>query len=98
MRDTLLRPPAGGAPDLTRDATDLPPLWDPEVDDTLICRAVREETPDVRTFILSAPEPRRFRYRPGQFLTYTFEIEGRTVNRCYTIASTPTRPDLVTIT
>ena len=76
----------------------LPPVWDPEVDDTLVCRAVRDETHDVKTFILSAPTPRLFRYRPGQFLTFSFEIAGATVHRCYTIAATPTRPDLVSIT
>ncbi len=75
-----------------------PPFWDAEQDGTLICRAVRDETHDVKTFIFTASEPRRFRYQPGQFLTFEFEIDGRRINRCYTLSSTPTRPDLVSIT
>ena len=72
--------------------------WDAEADDILVCRAVRDETADVRTFVLSPRQPRRFAHRPGQFLTFAFEIGGETVHRCYTIASAPTRPDAVSIT
>lgn len=43
--------------------------WDGDRDDTLLCRAVRQETHDVRTFVFSAPAPRLFRYAPGQFIT-----------------------------
>lgn len=74
------------------------PVWDAEVDDTLICRQVRSETHDVKTFVFSAPEPRLFQFRPGQFLTWEFEIGGRRNNRCYTIASSPARPHLISIT
>ena len=72
--------------------------WDAEVDDVLVCRAVREETRDVRTFVLSPRKPQRFSHRPGQFMTFAFEIGGETVHRCYTIASAPTRPDTISIT
>jgi ferredoxin-NADP reductase len=75
-----------------------PPLWDPEVDDTLVCRAVRRETHDVMTFVFEAAEPRRFAYRPGQFMTFDFEIGGDVINRCYTIASSPMRPHRISIT
>lgn len=75
-----------------------PARWDAEADDTLVCRAVRDETPDVKTFVLAAPAPRRFAFQPGQFLSFGFEIGGETVHRCYTIASAPTRPDTVAIT
>ena len=74
------------------------PLWDPERDDALICVAVRDETHDVRTFVFAAPEPRRFEFRPGQFMTFAFEPDGRETPRCYTIASSPTRPDRIAIT
>lgn len=74
------------------------PLWDGAIDDTLICRAVRQETHDVKTFILAAPDARLFRYAPGQFITLELEIGGQTINRCYTLSSTPTRPDAVSIT
>src|SRR5688572_14693673 len=74
------------------------PLWDGASDDTLICRAVRQETHDVKTFLLAAPDARLFRYAPGQFITLELDIDGQTINRCYTLSSTPTRPDMVSIT
>ena len=72
--------------------------WDAEADDVLVCRAVRDETHDVRTFVLSPRTPQRFAHRPGQFMTFAFEIGGETIHRCYTLASAPTRPDTVSIT
>ena len=75
-----------------------PALWDGGRDDTLICRAVRQETHDVRTFVFSAPDARLFRYAPGQFITLELEVDGQTINRCYTLSSTPSSPDLVSIT
>ena len=75
-----------------------PVLWNADIDDEMVCRAVRQETHDVKTFVLSAPQPRLMRYAPGQFITLELEIEGRSVNRCYTLSSSPTRPDTVSIT
>ncbi len=74
------------------------PNWDPDRDDVLVCRQVRDETHDVKTFIFSGRSPQLFRYRPGQFLTLDLEIGGQQVNRCYTISSTPTRPYALSIT
>ncbi len=74
----------------------LPPVWDAERDEFLVCASVRQETHDVRTFIFAAPEPRLFRFLPGQFMT--FELEAAGVQRCYTIASPPTRPFRIEIT
>lgn len=75
-----------------------PPTWNPGEHEALVCRAVRRETADVSTFVLSAPAPRRFAYRAGQFITIEVTAGGATYNRCYTLSSTPTRPDLVSIT
>lgn len=75
-----------------------PAYWESEQDEILVCRQVREETHDVKTFILEAREPRQFRYQPGQFITLELEIDGTLVNRCYTLSSTPTRPDRMAIT
>lgn len=77
-----------------------PPLWDPDRDDTLVCRAVRQETHDVRTFVFSGRSPCRFRFKPGQFVTLDLPIGsgGATVNRCYTIASSAARPHRIAIT
>lgn len=83
---------------LHHDLSIAPALWDGGVDDTLVCRQVRQETHDVKTFVLSASEPRLWRYAPGQFITLELDINGQAVNRCYTLSSSPTRPDSVSIT
>lgn len=80
------------------DPRALRPLWDDEVDGAMVCRAVRPETRDVTTFVLSAEQPHRFAFQAGQFLTFDIEVDGVAFQRCYTIASPPTRPDLVSIT
>ena len=72
--------------------------WNSDQDETLRCVNIRQETADVKTFILAASGPRNFRYLPGQFITLELEIDGRRINRCYTLSSTPTRPDLLSIT
>ncbi|WP_427023507.1 2Fe-2S iron-sulfur cluster-binding protein [Aureimonas ureilytica] len=72
--------------------------WDPEEDDVLVCRAVREETADVKTFVFAPRTRRQFVFDPGQFLTFEFEIDGETIYRCYTISASPTRPDTCAIT
>jgi len=74
------------------------PVWDCEADDEIVCVAVRDETADVKTFVFAAPRPARFAYKPGQFLTFDFPVDGTVVNRCYTIASAPTRPHQISIT
>lgn len=52
-----------------------------------------EETPDVRTFRLMREDgaPLPFTYQPGQYLNLALTIDGKRVNRSYTIASSPTR-------
>jgi len=51
--------------------------------------AIYTETPGVKTFRLRAPDGGAipFSFLPGQFLTYAAEIDGKTVRRSYTIAS-----------
>jgi glycine betaine catabolism B len=77
---------------------DLYPLWDCDEDDRLICRAIYPETQDIKTFLFTPAVPRQFSFAPGQFLTFEFPIGGESVNRSYTIASSPTRPFSVAIT
>ncbi|WP_290871466.1 hybrid-cluster NAD(P)-dependent oxidoreductase [Aquabacterium sp.] len=76
------------------------PAWSSETDDTLVCVQVRQETHDVKTFVFNTPAPRRFAYLPGQFLTLSLPIGqgGEAVLRCYTLSSSPTRPDRIAIT
>ncbi|MCI3269866.1 hybrid-cluster NAD(P)-dependent oxidoreductase [Streptomyces cylindrosporus] len=64
----------------------------------LVCKQVHVLTPDVRTFVLQSPQPRLFRHDPGQFLTLGVDIDGRSVERCYTVSSPPTRPHSLTVT
>ena len=75
-----------------------PQPWSSDRDETLRCIQIRQETHDVKTFVLAADGPRSFRYLPGQFITLELEINGQKINRCYTLSSTPTRPDTVSIT
>jgi ferredoxin-NADP reductase len=51
--------------------------------------AIFRETPQVMTFRLRDPKggPIPFTFVPGQFLTYSAEIDGKLVRRSYTIAS-----------
>ena len=72
--------------------------WEPEEDDVLICRGVREETHDVKTFVFAPRFQRQFTFISGQFMTFEFEIAGEIIHRCYTISSPPTRPDTIQIT
>lgn len=52
-----------------------------------------DETPDVRTFRLVSADgdDLPFDYQPGQYLTLRLDVDGKRVNRSYTIASSPTR-------
>jgi hypothetical protein len=61
--------------------------------------AVFTETPNVKTFRLEDPQGDDipFTFLPGQFLTFSAEIDGRTVRRSYTIASAPTQRGYVEI-
>jgi ferredoxin-NADP reductase/DMSO/TMAO reductase YedYZ heme-binding membrane subunit len=52
-----------------------------------------DETPDVKTFRFVSPDggPLPFSHTAGQYLNLALTIDGRRVNRSYTIASSPTR-------
>ncbi len=57
-----------------------------------------QQTHDVKTFRLSTANGVPFDYLPGQYLNLALNIDGRRVNRSYTIASSPTRAGSVEIT
>jgi len=76
----------------------LPARWNSDVDDTLVCCHVRQETHDVKSFFFRAPNERAFVFEPGQFITLELDIDGESINRCYTISSPPTRPHTISIT
>jgi glycine betaine catabolism B len=62
--------------------------------------SIVEETPDVRTFRLADPagQPLPFKHQPGQYLVLSLVIDGKKVNRTYTIASSPTQANYCEIT
>ena len=72
--------------------------WNSEIEEKLTCVAAFHETHDTKTFVFESPSRARITFDPGQFLTFGFEIGGEVVNRCYTLASSPTRPGTASIT
>jgi glycine betaine catabolism B len=71
---------------------------DPGIDEELVCTDAVQVTHDVRTFELARSEPRRFAFRAGQHLTVAVDVDGETLERCYTVSSPPTRPGRLSIT
>jgi glycine betaine catabolism B len=98
MRDATMFEP--GQARLTRPAfwSALPARWTSDIEETLECVQVRDETQDVKSFFFRSPQGRAFVFEPGQFVTLELDIEGETINRCYTISSSPTRPHTISIT
>jgi ferredoxin-NADP reductase len=76
----------------------LPERWTSDAEETLVCCHVRQETHDVKSFFFRSPMGRTFLFEPGQFITLELDIEGETINRCYTISSSPARPHTISIT
>ncbi len=71
--------------------------WRDSEQPLLLARVVRE-TADVATFVFRAPEPAWFGYLPGQFLTLDLPTAAGTLSRTYTLSSSPSRPDAVSVT
>lgn len=71
-------------------------LWSGEL---RVARITRE-TPDVQTFRFVRPDGGRlpFEHQAGQYLVLSLLIDGKKVNRTYTISSPPTRADYCEIT
>ena len=62
--------------------------------------AIFEETPNVKTFRFVGTDAGAipFTFIPGQFLTFSAEVDGKPIRRSYTIASSPTQHHYVEIT
>ncbi len=67
---------------------------------TLRVAAIFPETPNVKTFRLVDPAGGDipFVFMPGQFLTFSAELDGERARRSYTIASSPTEGNYVEVT
>lgn len=98
MRDATSAPALRAVPSLP------PPLGDGLFaddgcfDQEVVCRRVVRVTHDTVTIVLEPTRPGPLTFLPGQYLTLTAEVDGRQVERCYTISSPPTRPHLLTVT
>ncbi|SFT83198.1 hybrid-cluster NAD(P)-dependent oxidoreductase [Paraburkholderia aspalathi] len=73
-------------------------LWPSSVQQTLTCCRVVDETHDVKSFEFRTSDGLPVRFEPGQFMTVSADVQGQSVERCYTISSAPTRPYLLSIT
>lgn len=69
-----------------------------EIDGPLRCREIIDITHDVKSFVFDVPGGASLNFAAGQYLTFSFEIDGQRIERCYTISSPPTRPMQVSIT
>jgi NADH oxidoreductase Hcr len=64
----------------------------------LLCIARIEETHDTATFVFAAPDSRPIDYKAGQFIVFAVDVEDQRLHRAYSLSSTPTRPEKLTIT
>ena len=64
----------------------------------LECAMVIPETADCATLAFRSPSGAWFDYQPGQFLTLDLPVPGGSVQKTYTISSSPSRPLSLSIT
>lgn len=72
--------------------------WNPEVDETLICLDVHQETHDVKSFTFASPEGKHFQFEAGQYFLFDFPTGADGEARCYSISSSPHRTNAFTVT
>ena len=65
---------------------------------TLRVADIIQETQDTKTFRLVGHSATLFSYKPGQFITLTVHIDGKPVQRSYSISSSPSRPHTLELT
>ncbi|AQS37571.1 flavodoxin reductase family protein [Shewanella psychrophila] len=64
----------------------------------LLCVEKWQETHDVFSYRFQGIEPVKFQFKPGQFLTFNMDIDGKKTYRSYTISSSPSRPYSIVVT
>jgi ferredoxin-NADP reductase len=90
-------PPSGLAPtNLIGDRAAIA-LWSGGVTSLKVADVI-EETADAKTFRLVGEKPLLFSYRPGQFVTLLLTIDGKHIERSYSISSSPSRPHVLELT
>lgn len=65
---------------------------------TLTLVRIQQQTRHAKTLRFLVPRSQRISARPGQFLTFDWVIDGKTVTRSYSICSSPTQRAFVEIT
>lgn len=65
---------------------------------TLLCTSVIEETQDVKTFEFTRYDGMPVHYTAGQHIAITVYVNGEPIRRRYTLSSSPTQPEKVSIT
>ncbi len=65
---------------------------------TLVLATIEEQTHDTKTLRFLVPRERQFDARPGQFMTFHWQVDGLRVLRSYTICSSPTQTGYIEIT
>ncbi len=100
VRYTLERRHARRAPAAPVRAASPPPAKPRYWAGELRVARVFDETPDVRTFRMVPLDAGvlPFSHEPGQYLNLALNIDGKRVNRSYTIASSPTRAHYCEVT
>jgi ferredoxin-NADP reductase len=64
----------------------------------LVLSQVDQQTHDTKTLRFQILGERRFRAKPGQFLTFEWTVDGKQVRRSYTVSSSPVHENYVEIT
>ncbi|MEM6846648.1 MAG: hybrid-cluster NAD(P)-dependent oxidoreductase [Pseudomonadota bacterium] len=72
--------------------------WPSDQWGTLRCLHVWDEARDIKTFLLAPDEGSRITFDPGQFMTFRTALDGRPVERCYTLSSSSASERTVAIT
>lgn len=75
-----------------------PGSWDSEHDDALVCIDIHQETHDVRSFTFASCEGKRFGFESGQYFLFDVPVGDDVEPRCYSISSSPHRPNAFTVT
>lgn len=99
----LLKRPVTNAASAAPVTTVAPPAGRPSPApraDSLVMQLIRVEaqTASAKTLRFALPPEARFQARPGQFLTFTWLVDGKKVTRSYSICSSPTQSGFVEIT
>lgn len=66
--------------------------------DQLVCQAVRDEGPGVKTFRFAPASGAPVRFHPGQFVTLGLPLDTGTAWRCFTIASSAAQTEVIELT